>query len=76
MQAFISSRQFKTSLSLHTYGDLWLHPYGYALVIQPTSRSTTRSPRSRPRSTHYTAGATSFVLYLAQRRGRSTTSTI
>ncbi len=29
MQAFISSRDFRTALSTHTYSDLWLYPWGY-----------------------------------------------
>jgi len=32
MLAFLLARDFRTSLSIHTYSDLWLLPYGYADV--------------------------------------------
>jgi murein tripeptide amidase MpaA len=35
MEAFISSRSFRTSISAHTYSDLWLFPWGYTCVDPP-----------------------------------------
>jgi hypothetical protein len=32
MTAFLAARDFRTALSIHTYSDLWLLPYGYAEV--------------------------------------------
>jgi hypothetical protein len=33
MVAFLAARDFRTSLSIHTFSDVWLMPYGYAPVL-------------------------------------------
>ncbi len=38
MEAFIASRAFQTSISTHTYSDLWLFPWGYD-CFDPPQRS-------------------------------------
>jgi hypothetical protein len=35
MVAFLASRDFRTSLSLHTYSNLWLAPWGYTPAYPP-----------------------------------------
>jgi len=35
MEAFIASRDFKTSISAHTYSNLWLFPWGYTCADPP-----------------------------------------
>ena len=35
MEAFISSREFRTAISAHTYSDLWLFPWGYHCADPP-----------------------------------------
>ncbi len=33
MQAFLAARQFQTTLSVHTYSNLWMSPYGYDTIL-------------------------------------------
>ncbi|MEW6743850.1 MAG: M14 family metallopeptidase [Planctomycetota bacterium] len=38
MVSFITAKEFSTALSIHTYSDLWLYPYGYDNVL-PSNNS-------------------------------------
>ncbi len=65
MQAFIASRDFKTVLTLHSYGDVWLSPLGYA-ASQPTNQAQYDEVGSLATEiSGHPYGPASILLYLA-----------
>jgi carboxypeptidase T len=65
MQNFIASRQFKTALSIHTYSNLWLYPYGYAAVLPANNPQYVEVSNLATEVNHYEVGPPPFVLYEA-----------
>jgi hypothetical protein len=65
MQGFIASRQFATSLSIHTYSDLWLYPFGYAQIYPANNAQYVEISNLATAVNHYEVGPPSFILYLA-----------
>ncbi|MCE9594011.1 MAG: zinc carboxypeptidase [Planctomycetes bacterium] len=65
MQNFIASRQFKSSLSIHTYSNLWLYPYGYAAIYPANNAQYVEVSDLATELNHYTIGPPPFVLYAA-----------
>jgi len=65
MQAFIQGRQFQTALSLHTYSNLWLYPYGYAQIYPANNAQYVEVSNLATVINHYQVGPPAFILYLA-----------
>jgi hypothetical protein len=65
MQAFIQSRGFQTALSLHTYSNLWLYPYGYAQIYPANNAQYVEVSNLATVINHYQVGPPAFILYLA-----------
>ena len=65
MQAFIGSRSFASSLSLHTYGNLWLYPFGYAQIYPANNTQYVEVSTLATEVNHYQVGPPSFILYTA-----------
>ncbi len=65
MTAFISSRLFRTALSIHTFSNLWLGPYGYDLVTPPDSAALDEIADLAVEVNGYAAGQGPVVLYAA-----------
>jgi hypothetical protein len=65
MQAFIQARQFASALSIHTYGALWLYPFGYAQVYPANNAQYAEVSSLATELNHYEVGPPSFILYLA-----------
>jgi carboxypeptidase T len=65
MQAFFAARQFRTSLTQHTHGNLWLHPFGYA-ALNPANQAQYAEVGGLATAVNlYTHGPISTTLYLA-----------
>lgn len=65
MQNFIAARQFKTALSVHTYSNLWLYPYGYALVFPTNNAQYVEVSNLATEVNHYEVGPPPAILYEA-----------
>lgn len=65
MQAFIGSRNFQVAISLHTYSNLWLYPYGYAQIYPTNNAQYVEVSNLATEINHYQVGPPSFILYLA-----------
>ncbi|MEZ6015063.1 MAG: M14 family zinc carboxypeptidase [Planctomycetota bacterium] len=65
MVAFLASRDFATALSVHTYSNLWLAPFGYDSVL-PTNHADYQELGALATAVNgYVYGPISTTLYLA-----------
>ena len=65
MQAFITGHSFNTAISLHTYSNLWLSPYGYD-ALYPTNWDQFLEVGTLATEVNgYPHGPASLILYLA-----------
>lgn len=65
MEAFISARQFQTALSVHTYADLWLSPWGYDTLFPTNWAEYEEVGELATEDNGYPHGPCSVVLYEA-----------
>jgi hypothetical protein len=65
MQAFLASRSFRTALSVHTYSNLWLSPYGYDEILPANQAQYLELGALATAANAYTFGPIWQVLYLA-----------
>jgi carboxypeptidase T len=65
MIAFISGRQFKTTMSTHTYGNYWLYPYGYANLLPGNNAQYLEVTGLATEVNHYLGGPIWPTLYPA-----------
>ncbi len=65
MVAFLSARDFKTSLSTHTFSDLWLHAFGYDTLIPSNEAQYQEVEDLATEVNGYLAGPIASTLYLA-----------
>ncbi len=65
LQNFIAARHFSTALSIHTYSDLWLYPYGYAQIYPANNAQYVEVSNLATAVNGYQVGPPSFILYLA-----------
>lgn len=65
MMQFFSSRDFSTSLSVHTYSNVWLAPWGYVAQYPADWPQMQEIGDLASASNGYTHGPVSIVLYLA-----------
>jgi hypothetical protein len=64
MRDFCNSREFSVALSYHTYGELFIHPWGYAAIYTPDHEMFTVLGDSLARGNGYTVGCTATnILY-------------
>jgi hypothetical protein len=59
------ARQFQSSLSVHTYSNLWLYPFGYAQVYPTNNAQYVEVSNLATEVNHYQVGPPAFILYLA-----------
>ena len=65
MVQFINSREFETSLSVHTFSDLWLAPWGYVTQYPPDWDEIGEIGDLAVADNGYVHGPASIVLYQA-----------
>jgi hypothetical protein len=65
MTQFISSREFSTALSVHTYSDLWLSTWGYVAQYPPDWTEMQEIGDLAAADNGYTHGPAAIVLYQA-----------
>lgn len=65
MVAFLSGRDFRTALSVHTYGDLWLAPWGYDELFPANAAEYDEVGALATEVNGYAYGPGSIILYLA-----------
>jgi hypothetical protein len=65
MVAFCNQRNFSTAISAHTYGNLWLYPYGYTQLYPANDAQYVEISGLVTEVNHYQVGPPSFILYLA-----------
>jgi hypothetical protein len=65
MVAFIAAHPFRTAISLHTYSDVWLSPYGYAELYPENKPQYDEIAGLATEVNGYPAGPASVLLYLA-----------
>ncbi|MBM3986270.1 MAG: zinc carboxypeptidase, partial [Planctomycetes bacterium] len=65
MAAFLAARDFRTALSIHTYSDLWLLPYGYAEVDPDNLSQYLEVGAECVEDNGYVLGSVPDLLYLA-----------
>ena len=63
--AFTAAHQFKTSISVHTYQNLWMHPYGWAAQEPPNSAEYYEIANLATVINGYGVGPAGSILYLA-----------
>lgn len=63
MEAFTSSRSFRTTISAHTYGNLWLFPWGYICSDPPNRAEFDGIGDSYVQENGYVSGPICQVLY-------------
>jgi len=61
---FINAHQVSYALSFHTYGDLYLYPWGYYYGTTPDNSHFRDIAQVMSQDNHYTYGPTSSTLYL------------
>ncbi len=57
--------QFRTAVSIHTYSDVWLSPYGYATLYPENKPQYDEIQTLATEVNGYPAGPASILLYLA-----------
>jgi hypothetical protein len=65
MTAFLTARDFKTALSLHTFSDLWMHAYGYDFVLPANEAQYAEVGALQTVENGYVTGPIASTLYLA-----------
>ncbi|MAB77878.1 MAG: hypothetical protein CMJ89_00875 [Planctomycetes bacterium] len=65
MEAFMASHSFATSLSVHSFGNLWLEPWGYTSSTPSQTAQFAELSAMATEFNNYTSGPASVVLYLA-----------
>ena len=65
MEAFISSRNFVTALSSHSYSDLWLFPWGYVASGPSNEAEYDEISALQTAFNNYPFGPAAVILYLA-----------
>lgn len=65
MEAFMVARDFRTALSVHTFSNLWLYPWGYVAGTSPDEAAFAELAGLATEANGYVAGPVSLVLYLA-----------
>lgn len=65
MRDFIESRLFAVSVSTHTYKNLWMYPYGFALAVPLNDEQYAELAEMITGVNGYTFGPVSFELYVA-----------
>ncbi len=65
LMQFISSHSFATALSVHTYSDLWLAPWGYDTIYPPDWAEIQEIGDLAAEENGYPHGPASLILYVA-----------
>ncbi|MFO0981136.1 MAG: M14 family zinc carboxypeptidase [Planctomycetota bacterium] len=65
MAAFVSSHPFATAISAHTYGGLWLYPWGYVAAYPGDRSRFDELSVLQTRDNGYPYGPAGLILYLA-----------
>jgi len=65
MVAFLSSRGFRSALSVHSFSNLWLSPWGYTFADPPQLGQLDEIGQLATAVNGYPAGPASQILYLA-----------
>ncbi len=65
MVSFFAGRDFRTALSLHTYSDLWLYPYGYITSAPANQAAYEEIGNLATEVNQYLMGSAGSTLYTA-----------
>jgi carboxypeptidase T len=65
MVALMASRNFRTALSSHAYGNIWLAPWGYATILPPDDDDLDEVGALATRSSGFPYGPAFVLLYPA-----------
>jgi hypothetical protein len=63
LSAFLAQRDFRTALSVHTFGDLWIRPYAYAGILPANESDYQQLDALLTAINGYAAGPGYGVLY-------------
>ncbi len=63
MVAFCNQRNFSTSMTAHTYSNLWLYAYGYTQLYPPNNAQYAEVATLATEVNHYQVGPPAFILY-------------